>query len=995
MGGFSLQDSVHSSVPRSLCIPFRPNRQSDKILYYVLLINHPQPAGNPHSIKEVRSSPDPNRNYSGGRESTNTMLQFIHSAKMVTILRASSLSLLLPILIPTAAAKDVQYIYGTSITGVTQQLDVARTPALYTGDFGDCLGGQSSFNITKFDAAYYTDNSTVLFHLDGQSSIQNESLIMRVSMTAYGENRFSMIFNPCSVNINSLCPLNASVPVEAWAVFPVGAQQVGDIPNLAFSIPDFEGSVKMQIFGNSTQTEIGCFEASLNNGNTMAHPEAVSPILALFVLAAMLASFATAAYGVSVPEMRSHYAHSLSVLVIFEVFQSIFFSGALQLDFPSVLPAWWSNFAWASGQIFTKSVIKTAGIASDVRGNASQVGGAAMSVLTVTKSESSLVRQIYGRSESAMSTASNHLSRRYNASDPFDYTWAGSPMEPGLVLPGTWIGFPGTLSAVRIPAADTFAIGLIWLLTLIAILMLMLAIFKFCLEALVRLTWIREDRLSFFRRHWIKYTVNTVLRTLFASFTMITTLAFYQLSFDGTAGTKALAAVFFLAFLLGLGVIAAHACYIRLKGGNYDIQVDRLLLISRKKFGFVSYLVPVRMSTLEKYEQLDNPVVSIPWFQIHFHDNDPDRITVHQDEPYVQRYGWLSARYRRTRWWFFAVYLAYQLFRAGIVGGGSSTPMAQVYLLLVYDILAFFVILKIDPFEGRRNTALAVWMLGISKILTTALSIAFLPALNVNRIIATAIGIIIIAIQGLLTIGVMILVVLGSISSYMSVTRNRESTKPGELDALRARYFLHLEKCAVDIRTTRAEREHLKKFEKEAKINATPAEPSFTVKSVRRVSKIYDEEDDVLASLGSQSTPPNRSRPVSLHSTYSSLPRGARAVRASWSSQDFAEWDAMSSKMVERPDSVMVKRLSSYSGHVGIFHNTLNVYQEEEDDAHADGEAEAAKSGSEIPELKRPLTPASDRPSSITAVMMPELSQDGNGNQLEVQSKRDDGEAER
>lgn len=900
---------------------------------------------------------------------------------MVTITRASSLSLLLALLIPTAAAQDTQYIFGTSITGVTRQLDVARTPALYTGDFGDCLGGQSLFNITKFDAAYYTDNSTVLFHLDGQSSVQNESLVMRVSMTAYGESRFQMIFNPCSVNINSLCPLDASVPVEAWAVFPVGAQQVGDIPSLAFSIPDFEGSVKLQIFGNSTQSEIGCFQASLNNGNTMGHPQAVSPILALFVLAAMVASFTTAAYGGSVPSMRSHYAHSLSVLVIFEAFQSIFFSGALQLDFPSVLPAWWSNFAWASGQIFTKSVISTAGIASGLHGNSSQVGGAAASALTTTKSESSLAQQIYGRSISAMSTTSHNLYRRFNASDPFDYTWAGSPMEPGLVLPGTWTGFPATLSAVKIPAVDTFAIGLIWLLALIAFLMSSLAIVKFALEALARLHWIQQDSLSFFRKHWIRYTIITVLRTLFASFTMIMTLAFYQLSLDGLAGTKALAAVFFLAFLLGLGVLAAHACYSRLKGGNYAVQVDRLLLVSRKKFDIVPYLVPVRMSTLEKNEQLDNPVISIPWFQIHYHDNDPDRITIHQDEPYVQRYGWLSARYRRTRWWFFAVYLAYQLFRAGIVGGGSSTPMAQVYLLLVYDVLAFFVIVKIDPFEGRRNTALAVWMLGISKILTTALSIAFLPNLNVNRIIATALGIIIIVIQGLLTIGVMILVVLGSISSYMSITRDRETSKPGELDAVRVHYFSHLEQSAVDIRTTRAERERLKKLEKEAQMNVTPPEPSFTVKAVRRVSKIYDEEDDMLGATGPNLTSPHRSRPVSIHSTHSSLPRGARAVRASWSSQDFAEWDALASSkmMMERPDIGMTKRLSSYSGYGGIFHSTLNVYQEEEDDNAHGEETEAAKSGSLHSEQKRSLTPLSDMPSSITAIMTPQLSQDGNG----------------
>lgn len=56
-------------------------------------------------------------------------------------------------LVPAGVANDTRYIYGTSIDGITKQLAVDRTPALYTGDFGDCLGGQSLFNITKFDAA--------------------------------------------------------------------------------------------------------------------------------------------------------------------------------------------------------------------------------------------------------------------------------------------------------------------------------------------------------------------------------------------------------------------------------------------------------------------------------------------------------------------------------------------------------------------------------------------------------------------------------------------------------------------------------------------------------------------------------------------------------------------------------------------------------------------------------------------------------------------------
>ncbi|KAG6017839.1 hypothetical protein E4U54_002481 [Claviceps lovelessii] len=61
--------------------------------------------------------------------------------------------------------------------GVNQNLDDSRYPALYSGDFDDCLGGESLFNVTKFDAAYYADNLTVLFHLDGTTNLRKEDVI--------------------------------------------------------------------------------------------------------------------------------------------------------------------------------------------------------------------------------------------------------------------------------------------------------------------------------------------------------------------------------------------------------------------------------------------------------------------------------------------------------------------------------------------------------------------------------------------------------------------------------------------------------------------------------------------------------------------------------------------------------------------------------------------------------------------------------------------------
>lgn len=70
-----------------------------------------------------------------------------------------------------------EYLEGTDANGVTRELANDRNPALFTKDFGDCLAGGSIINATRFDAAYYADNMTVLFHFGGASSLQSEAVM--------------------------------------------------------------------------------------------------------------------------------------------------------------------------------------------------------------------------------------------------------------------------------------------------------------------------------------------------------------------------------------------------------------------------------------------------------------------------------------------------------------------------------------------------------------------------------------------------------------------------------------------------------------------------------------------------------------------------------------------------------------------------------------------------------------------------------------------------
>ncbi len=224
---------------------------------------------------------------------------------------------------------------------------------------------------------------------------------------------------------------------------------------------------------------------------------------------------------------------------------------------------------------------------------------------------------------------------------------------------------------------------------------------------------------------------------------------------------------------------------------------------------------------------------AIPFFRIRHINVDPSRPTVHQDEAYIKSFGWLSARYRRTRWWFLAYYVCYQFGRACFLGLGTMNPMAQVYGLLVFEVVAFIVVVNLDPFESSRNTALAVYILSIGKILTTGLSVAFLPAMKLDRIIATIIGFVVIAVQAIMVVAVMILIVLSTLSTWMSLSRNREEFEPDWMDTIRIKYFNTMEAKSPDTYTRPKPKRDRKgkgkatEAEQEEKEIDVPRPPSF------------------------------------------------------------------------------------------------------------------------------------------------------------------------
>jgi len=73
------------------------------------------------------------------------------------------------------------YVIATDSAGNRVYVPDNRRPSLYTQSFGDCQGN-SLINVTRFDGAYYRDNMTVTFNLEGHTSVKNDTVMRELTV---------------------------------------------------------------------------------------------------------------------------------------------------------------------------------------------------------------------------------------------------------------------------------------------------------------------------------------------------------------------------------------------------------------------------------------------------------------------------------------------------------------------------------------------------------------------------------------------------------------------------------------------------------------------------------------------------------------------------------------------------------------------------------------------------------------------------------------------
>ncbi|KAF3389444.1 Flavin carrier protein 2 [Penicillium rolfsii] len=148
-------------------------------------------------------------------------------------------------------------------------------------------------SVNHFDIVFTPKNNSATVSFDGQASYGGK-LRIELQLYVYGYKAVTKTFDPCSLNVDALCPLQkdtalkiSDVPLDLSGVdlsiipgrftFPGNAALIGSqlSPScsshigIAYSVPDLDAVVRLQIIDAETNRKVTCVQASVDNGVTV------------------------------------------------------------------------------------------------------------------------------------------------------------------------------------------------------------------------------------------------------------------------------------------------------------------------------------------------------------------------------------------------------------------------------------------------------------------------------------------------------------------------------------------------------------------------------------------------------------------------------------------------------------------------------------------------------------------------------------------------------
>ena len=155
------------------------------------------------------------------------------------------------------------------------------------------------------------------------------------------------------------------------------------------------------------------------------------------------------------------------------------------------------------------------------------------------------------------------------------------------------------------------------------------------------------------------------------------------------------------------------------------------------------------------------------------------------NKSHLARNGPLYAQYRPSRYFFFLTLLTAYFIRVILIAFAHASGDAQLALMIVLELSLVLAHLVFKPFNTRGGNVFSTY-LAISRLVCTALMIAFIESLNVKAIPRVVIGIVIAVILSVSVIVVILNLVLHTLGGLLRRERGNLASSSGSSDGSQA-----------------------------------------------------------------------------------------------------------------------------------------------------------------------------------------------------------------
>ncbi|MCJ1477853.1 hypothetical protein MMC13_006526 [Lambiella insularis] len=597
---------------------------------------------------------------------------------------------------------------------------------LSSSGFTNC---ENNATITVINANVQFDRSSlvVTFDVSGTSSKQ-QKVIADLVVTAYGTQVYQKTFNPCdsSTYVAQLCPVPAGT-FGAQGSQAIPANYASQIPAIAFSIPDLDGRATLKLTAADSGQDLACIQSGVTNGQTLQIPALSYVAVGIGASALLLTGISALGSAGSVVGAHSPNPSFGSVLAWF---QGLAMNGMLSVNYPPVYRSFTKNFAFSTGLIPWNAM---QGSIDNFRQNT----GGNLTADSVQYLQNATLVFTDGSSDNSSLSRRSHVSwahsllldaRAVAVDVNGTQSGSGSVSNGNSTTKVTQVvhGIAGYVEQLTIPQANTFMTVLLIFAVLIAAITLGILLFKVILETWALFASFPKKLVGFRKRYW-RLLTKTITNLILLLYGVWTLYCIFQFTNGDSWAAKLLAGITLGVFTVILGFFTIRIWYLARK--------------SQKAEGDASAL----------YENKET------WI----------------------KYSLFYDSYKKNYWWLFMPSIVYMFAKGCVIAAGDGHGLTQTVGQLIIEALMFILLIFTRPYATKGGNWINI-IIQVVRAMSVVCILVFVEQLGIAQSTKTITGVVLIAVQSVLTAVLAILIAVNAIIACCKENPHRKRRKEAE-----------------------------------------------------------------------------------------------------------------------------------------------------------------------------------------------------------------------